>query len=390
MPRTTRALPRSGAPHLEQLSPAERLRARLLRRTPAPVETPETRVKTAERLHHLDALRGIIMVLGVVLHAALVYSTWGSWVVSDPERSPIFNLIFDGIHAFRMPAFFLLAGFLCVPGLKKGVAPFLRTRNLRLILPLAATALLLNSLQAFLAYGPDRWWSEYSGGRWVSHLWFLLDLIVFTYLAVLVWAVLPRLDRWRPPLLGGAVILVLPLGSAAIRWACDRWLTPGYKIGGFLSLYDLLYYFPFFLYGMLERPSEDPARLRRLAAWSSGLFIVVMLIPKYKLPVPYTDAAIAWSTSVLCLYIGLKCLSRPVRWLRSLADASYTIFLFHQVIVVALALALMHTSLPLAAKFTIVVTLAFALSYAIHRYLVEPIPLLALVFNGRRMKPLSR
>ena len=65
------------------------------------------------RYHGLDALRGIAMVMGIVLHAALPYipgipsSIWPS----DNSSSYPIKVIFEFIHMWRMPVFFMLAGF---------------------------------------------------------------------------------------------------------------------------------------------------------------------------------------------------------------------------------------------------------------------------------------
>ena len=64
------------------------------------------------RYHGLDALRGMAMLLGIVLHAALPYmpNVEEFWP-TDESSSPIINTIFQFIHIWRMPLFFILAGF---------------------------------------------------------------------------------------------------------------------------------------------------------------------------------------------------------------------------------------------------------------------------------------
>ena len=66
------------------------------------------------RYYGLDALRGGMMMLGIVLHGATFY------LVSPPATMPIptdrnnafiFDLLFHFIHSFRMPTFFVLAGW---------------------------------------------------------------------------------------------------------------------------------------------------------------------------------------------------------------------------------------------------------------------------------------
>ncbi|GIT11925.1 MAG: hypothetical protein CM1200mP33_1110 [Chloroflexota bacterium] len=65
-----------------------------------------------QRFHGLDALRGAAMLLGIVLHAALPYmgvsdSIWPS----DKYDSNVITIIFQFIHLWRMPVFFILSGF---------------------------------------------------------------------------------------------------------------------------------------------------------------------------------------------------------------------------------------------------------------------------------------
>ena len=68
-----------------------------------------------ERVYALDALRGIMMLLGLVLHAASTYSLkseWGTWRSKDPDNNFPFLVLVEYIHAFRMPVFFVAAGCL--------------------------------------------------------------------------------------------------------------------------------------------------------------------------------------------------------------------------------------------------------------------------------------
>ena len=57
------------------------------------------------RLHSLDAMRGILMLLGVYFHLAFNYRT------SEKNGHIFFDWLIGQTHYFRMPAFFILAGF---------------------------------------------------------------------------------------------------------------------------------------------------------------------------------------------------------------------------------------------------------------------------------------
>jgi len=64
------------------------------------------------RYHGLDAMRGIAMLLGIVLHAALPYVPDVEFFWPTDERSSqLINTIFQFIHIWRMPLFFILSGF---------------------------------------------------------------------------------------------------------------------------------------------------------------------------------------------------------------------------------------------------------------------------------------
>jgi glucan biosynthesis protein C len=336
------------------------------------------------RYDDLDALRGLLMLLGVILHAALIYSTRAAWAISDPQQHPAFDAVYHVIHTFRMPTFFMISGLLCAAGLRKGAGRFLAGRTPRLLVPLAATALLVNSVQVALVSGPATFWADYTGGRWVGHLWFLLDLLVYVHLATAVRAFAPRVLDWQPPTAGGAVLLALPLATAAVRWAGDRFLGPGASFVGFLNLADLLYYLPFFAFGLLYQPGRNTAQLRRLAAWAVPLLAVaVILRPNGGAEGGYIDAAVSWAASLACLAAGRALLNRPSALARALADASYTVYLLHQVVVVALGLALVPADLPAGAKFAVVATGGFLIPWAAHVFLVRRYRWLRFLFNGR-------
>ena len=68
-------------------------------------------ISKTERFHGLDAVRGIAMFLGIVLHASLPYIEGlpkGLWP-SEKNTSNIIAIIFEFIHICRMQIFFILS-----------------------------------------------------------------------------------------------------------------------------------------------------------------------------------------------------------------------------------------------------------------------------------------
>jgi peptidoglycan/LPS O-acetylase OafA/YrhL len=92
-----------------------------------------------------------MMLLGIYLHAAVAFSRHGSWPWKDGSTTAVFDLSLGFIHAFRMPAFYVMAGFFAALLLEqRGPAGFLRNRAVRILLPFAAGWAVLFPLVAAL------------------------------------------------------------------------------------------------------------------------------------------------------------------------------------------------------------------------------------------------
>ena len=91
------------------------------------------------RLYALDNLRAVMMWLGVVLHVAVIYMVAPSplpW--HDNQSSEMADILVALIHSFRMPVFFILAGFFVTMLVqRRGVNGMLKNRLMRLGLPFA-------------------------------------------------------------------------------------------------------------------------------------------------------------------------------------------------------------------------------------------------------------
>ncbi|MEP4197167.1 MAG: acyltransferase family protein [Aliishimia sp.] len=131
-----------------------------------------------QRYHGLDALRAFAMLLGLVLHASQVYmrpdflNLFAPWVTTPaPAATALTDMTAIWIHLWRMPAFFLLAGFFAQMMLeRRGTWAFLKDRFVRIFLVL---------ILADAAYAA---WRGYPFGT-LAHLWFLWILTVLCIVA---------------------------------------------------------------------------------------------------------------------------------------------------------------------------------------------------------------
>lgn len=139
----------------------------------------------------LDSIRAYLMLLGIPFHISLIYSShiWAVNSVTPSEGLTIFN---DTIHAFRMQVFFVISGYFSYMLFERYERQkWLKVRLERVAIPLAAAFPLITIPQlAFLYYFTDKFadWSNMDLYQkvnitvWelVSHLWFLLTLVILT------------------------------------------------------------------------------------------------------------------------------------------------------------------------------------------------------------------
>lgn len=366
------------------------------------------------RVHYMDALRSVLMAIGVFYHGAALYMANDDWRLPAEQGHPFFDALVELIHGFRMPAFFVVAGYFCLLTLQRyGENGFLMRRLQRIGIPLLATALLVNTVMnylswqnfqhvGFFAYITDP--AYVRDGVWVGHLWFLNNLLIYFFAAWLVaklvrlaWpaaalrALLRTVDGWaEQPVRLLLLVVALPLTTMVLVRPAWR-LEDGY-LGHFIEPTSLVTYLPFFLFGMLMYRSRP--LLETLADARFWLGSLTLAIGAAVLPVAgardylfeFATLAYAWGMAGLCLALFRQLFDRPSPFFRYFADASYTIYLLHQLVVVALGLVLERVQLNLFVKYALVVVATFAITAAAHHFLVLRIGVLRLLFNGKSLR----
>ncbi|MEO0937727.1 MAG: acyltransferase family protein [Pseudomonadota bacterium] len=169
--------------------------------------------QAAHRYHGLDALRAGAMLMGLVLHASGVYLRDDFLIrfapgssAAQPEASALTAMTSIWIHLWRMPVFFLLAGFFAQMSLeRRGPAAFLQDRFVRIFVTLMAAMWVFSLFRPF-DFGV------------LAHLWFLWVLVILCAAAPLTrhiapgWVLAPP---WR------AVLLIVPIALLGL-WNRDH------------------------------------------------------------------------------------------------------------------------------------------------------------------------
>ena len=372
----------------------------------------------------LDALRGLMMMLGIVLHAAMLY------MQAPPPAAPFptdrnhaygFDLVFAFIHDFRMPAFFVLAGFFtALLVAKRGVRGTWRNRVSRILLPLIAALVLilpvtgLLMLDFFLSarFGTHDLIPDVNALKTLAaeiaaktgqdparpalgHLWFLYYLCMFyalipacCWLARRCAAHTQTIARWlRSPQTFALCILGLTLWTAATLWP----FKGGQVHEGFVYFTphppSLLYYGSFFVLGFLFHTQRAFLQVTQQRL-PSMLMLAVVAFPLAVFSSTLDNAARGSSATLhlyavlanalttwalICVFIGgaLRFFDRPSPWIDYTAQSSYWVFLVHMPLVSLAGWWLVQYDLPAMLKFVLVCGFTASCAFVTFHYCVQ-------------------
>lgn len=105
------------------------------------------------RLHFLDHLRAVIILLVILLHASMTYMAFPPewWYVLEPENSLLFTALVLLVDVANMQILFFIAGFFAYSSIEKyGPGRFMRQKLLRLGLPWLFAVIFLAPLVTYL------------------------------------------------------------------------------------------------------------------------------------------------------------------------------------------------------------------------------------------------
>ena len=384
-----------------------------------------------ERLHGLDALRGIALLLGVVLHATMSFLPGQPfWIITDTDRSTTLGVAFHVIHMFRMTAFFLIAGFFAHMAFHRlGARAFMRDRLKRIGIPLVAGwPVLFVGIVAVVIWAavvtqqlglpapkevpPPPAFTPTSFP--LTHLWFLYVLLLFYAAAVAIRSTINTIDRdGRLRAMADSAVRVVtgPAGPMllAIPTALSLYNHPGWVMWFGIPTPDhslipnlaaTVVYGTAFSFGWLLHRQSD--LLRRIeGAWLFNLVVALAatiagfvqlgvaptIAPAVQDTFKWSYAACyslgVWSWTFAAIGIALRFFSgfSPAR--RYLADASYWIYLVHLPLVMALQVVMARFHLPALIEFMLLLAVAFALMLASYHLFVR-FSFIGATLNGRR------
>jgi len=381
------------------------------------------------RYHYMDNLRALAMLAGLFFHAAIAYGPLLNplWPSASTETSPLMDVFAWFSHLFRMPLFFLIAGFFtCYLVNKRGVAGLLKNRAVRIAIPLVLFLPLI-----WIGFGAGIEWALANVDQksqmlgliaymatlpeappppvTTAHLWFLYNLCQF----YLVYVVLEKTgvlkSKWAQMLTSPRfLVFVLPLlifpalASQTAPHPAPEQFTPKLWSFGFYGL--------FFLVGaQLFRQPERIEALRPWGGWlvASGVALYAVfyaLLPETismemamatqagaslsaeHLGVALLEATIAVHMTLFCLLAGKRFLDRANPAVRFIADSSYWVYLIHLPLLFMIQYMLMDSNLGLWTQFAVASLGTLVIGLLTYTLLVRWTPL-GWLLHGRRRTP---
>ncbi len=358
----------------------------------------------------MDNLRALAMLAGIVFHASLAYSPMLHffWLTADHESSKSIDVIAWFSHLFRMPLFFLIAGFFSMLLIeKRGVAAMLGNRAMRVLVPLSIfLPLVLMSMGAgidwagnhvenkapALAYIHGVMQQGDTGNQPInlSHLWFLYYLC-FMYVILMVLYQLKIFHfQWLQKALKPWVLLVIfPALLVPVFYHIP---APHPAPEGLVPLF-----WPFGIYGMFFLVGallfKHQRLIDQLDKYFYGLLIVGLasyVYFAYRVPASAGNLLMAMSESItavsmtwVCLIAGKRWLNQPSNTFRYIADSSYWIYLIHLPVLFMVQYVLLDQAWNLWVELTIASTVTFAIGLISYALFVRWSPI-GWLLNGKR------
>ncbi|OBQ46011.1 acyltransferase family protein [Tamlana sp. s12] len=378
----------------------------------------KTKPHKTERIHSLDSLRAIMMLLGLVIHSAITYGVieYGSWSIKDALATHLSNdFIVSFIHAFRMQIFFIVAGFFgAMLFYERQPLKMVKNRISRIVIPFIVFVLLLWPFIVFsfgftklLFEGSNNPLSEalapFSNieilipGR-TFHLWFLYYLAIITFVSVglgLLFKKLPSISNhisnsfsWiiQKPLLR----ILIFAGLTAIVYFIMGTSSVATSTSFILDFNTFIYYFIFYMVGWVLFKSKHLLGTMMHFDWiSTVLGITLFTVHFFNYDAFNYETHIILKSIMIWLFaFGIMGLfirfgSNHSATMRYVSDSSYWVYLIHLPLTAIIPSFIYDWPLPATVKFLLVLISTGIICFVSYHFLVRG-TFIGNFLNGRK------
>ena len=340
------------------------------------------------RIIGLAAARGVLMLLGIVVHTGSFVSSFQPASGSPLDNSVLILTML--VHNFRIPAFFAVAGLFAAMLIDhRGLRGFWQQRMRRLFWPLVASAVTV--IPITLASFDVRTPQKLMDAGFV-HMWFVYDLLIFSAATILFYWLFHKtaLGQRKHELLktfarrwfANPIILLL---AAAVTDLLPAYFS--FESGSFEdtssvvpNIYLLIFYGIFFSLGLISYSiwQTIASKLRKfwwiylalgLAAFLTYSNLIFSNTGQSWLKIFYTLST--WMLSAGFIAFFVRFANKPNRFFAYFSEASYWIYIVHLPIVLAALNLLAKWQVPFFWSFVISTFFTFGISTLSYHWLVK-------------------
>lgn len=373
-----------------------------------------------QRVYFFDNLKAFIILLMVVFHIAMGYTTWDLkwWTVNDIQKNEFFDLFVLGTDVYIMPIMFMIAGYFAPMVLdKKGIATFWLDKLKRIVLPWVGGVLFI---APFIAYSnlfsrmdmPPNffafWRNDFFGPFYQQGpYWFLGILVLFFLFLTVCYQLNPgyfikSVQKTSPSAWFFAAFALITAASFFIGnlffW-CDTWLNVKYVFAIQPVRFVLhLCYFWLGVYAWKHSWFTPGGYSPRLLPWgiaAIGMLFVFLgyrvtftLMPNvpivFKAGHALTHAIFSLTATLALIALFQKYFDSNAYLWRRLAANSYTIYFIHQCVVIPIGCIMQKLAINIWVKYCSVSVVTLVLCFIIAEYVINP--LLASGMQGKKMQ----
>lgn len=361
-----------------------------------------------KRQYFFDNLRAFIILLVVVFHVAMGFTTWNLdwWPVNDIQKNVFFDWVVLSTDVYIMPIMYLIAGYFAPPVLlRKGTALFWRDKLWRIVLPWALGVLLVAPAISYVTVSrhtstmPDyfSFWAHGFLGPYYhqSVYWFLEILAVFFLLFTIAAAWKPAyFSRQTPgtpsapffPLF--ALLTAVPFFGAYLFFGPDQWLPVKFlfmiqpvRIGLYFC------YFALGIYAWKKAWFTVGGYRPDLLRWGTAALVMLFVFMAYRVAFTLTlqiPVLVKAGHSLLFAFFSITAAMALIALFAKFADSdayvwrrlaanSYSIYCIHMCVIIPLAYTVHEIPWNIWGKYLAVSACAVLFSFLIAEYLISPL-----------------
>lgn len=338
---------------------------------------------------YIDNLRSITILLLFPVHTFMIWNDFGSRFYIWQGENKILSTLIVLVNPWFMPLLFVLAGMSARYALERRTnKEFVMQRISKLLIPFIAGTVFLVPFQTYYARKffdhyegsvLDNWkyffthltdFTGYDGAFTPGHLWFILFLFLISMIALVLFHYVPyekaaaNIEKMPTP---GVLLLFIPI---YVMYHLGNF--GGFSLGKNLALYLIGYY--------VLSNDRIMDKLQKNIKWLTGLCVVGTIVSEivyYRFSY-YGDLwvnFIGWISILVVLAGGKRFLNKKTAFTEYFNRSSYSIYILHQSVLVALAYYVVRVNDVLAVQVFAICIGSFLLTVLTYQ-LIRQVPII--------------